>query len=442
MNAQWTPYADVMRQPFRLWATVILLVAARDLPAQGLPEYELPPILYSESLSSNQVDRLQQRLASDATVLVVPEEKETLRRCLEALGVSPDTQVLVFSRTSLQRQRIHPRNPRALYFSDDCYVGWVPDGLLEIAVTDPQLGLVFYRFDPRPGPRPHRFERDNECLSCHAGPLTRQWPALIIRSVYPDVAGEPISRAGSFLTDHSSPLSQRWGGWYVTGRHGTARHMGNAVAQEVEAGFELDRETAANAVQLDRWLSTERYLRADSDLVALMVLEHQVTVHNRLAEGALRVRRWMHYQQALQKELGEPVSAEPTGTALRVVQAETQRIVEALLFVDEAPLPEGGITGQADFQTAFARTRRCDREGRSLRDLDLGTRLFRYRCSYLIYSDGFTYLPQALKASVYRALRQGLTAAHPEAPFDRLSPGERGVICSILDTTLPEWSGE
>ncbi len=43
---------------------------------------------------------------------------------------------------------------------------------------------------------------------------------------------------------------------------------------------------------------------------------------------------------------------------------------------------------------------RVTRKGASLRDLDLQTRLFKYPCSYLIYSDGFTQLPRRSRGDV------------------------------------------
>jgi hypothetical protein len=134
-----------------------------------------------------------------------------------------------------------------------------------------------------------------------------------------------------FLTDHTSPLAERWGGWYVTGQHGETRHMGNVLAHKDGHEIRLDREAGANVTRLDERIPMGRYPRADSDLVALMVLEHQVTMHNLLAEGALRVCRWLHYQTALHQELGEPVTAEPTGTALRVIETETLRILTPAL---------------------------------------------------------------------------------------------------------------
>ena len=424
------------------WTVVSLCLSPNLAMGQRLAEYELPPTLYSTTEPENLISRLQARIDGGELQLLGDQEQDTLRRCLEALGVSVDTQVLVFSKTSLQRNRIHPASPRALYFSDDTYVGWVPGGLLEIATTDPKLGLVFYRLDIRRAARPPRFDRDNDCLSCHAGPHTRQWPALIIRSVFPDASGEPIARAGSFLTDHTSPLAERWGGWYVTGQHGAARHMGNAIAHEDGHEIRLDREAGANVSRLEDRLSTERYLRADSDLVALMVLEHQVTMHNLLAEGALRVRRWLHYQTALQQELGEPVTPEPTGTALRVIETETRRILDGLLFRNEASLAEGGVSGHPEFPVAFRANRRADAQGRSLKDLNLRTRLFEYRCSYLIHSDAFTRLPAPLRTRIYRALQRGLDSAAPEAPFEHLAADERRAISEILTATQPEWLSE
>lgn len=406
---------------------------------QRLAEYELPPTHYSKTAPHNRVTQVQQRIDAGELQLYEAREKESLLRCLEALEVSPDTQVLVFSKTSLQRHLIHPTNPRALFFSDDVYVGWVPGGLLEIATTDPQLGLVYYRFDLRRGPDPPRLHRDNDCLSCHAGPHTRKWPALMIRSVFPDASGEPIARAGSFLTDHTSPLAERWGGWYVTGQHGTARHMGNMIALPDGNEFILDREAGANVNRLDDWIQVSRYPRPDSDIVALMVLEHQVMMHNLLVEGALRTRRWLHYQQALQQELGETVTEQPTGTALLVIETETRRILDGLLFFTEAPLPDGGVAGHSDFPIAFRANRRADSRGRSLKDLNLITRIFEYRCSYMIHSEAFASLPAPLMSSVYRALRHGLNASEPAAPFKHLDRKERRAIAEILTATHPAW---
>lgn len=407
------------------------------LQAQGLPEYELPPIRYSATEASNQVTALERRLATGEWQPPVADPKACLQSLLDALDVPTASQVLVFSKTSLQRARISPRHPRAVYFSDDIYVGWVPGGLMELALTDPGLGLAFYHVDARESGRRPKIARDADCLSCHGGSLTRNWPGLMVRSVFPDAQGEPITSAGSYLTGHDSPLAERWGGWYVTGSHGAARHLGNVLARADGNDAILDRDAGANLTDLSAFFPTEIHLRPDSDIVALLVLEHQVNLHSRLVQGALRVRKWMAYQQDLQRELKETVSAEPTGTALRVLRSETERIVELLLFCDEIALPEGGIRGKGDFEAAFRRHRRADPQGRSLKDFDLKTRLFRWRCSYMLHSAAFEALPSVLQTSIYQRLHEILSAETPPARFAHLAAAERAALCEILPATTP-----
>jgi len=422
---------------------LVSLVVGPDsalLEAQTLPAYELPPIHYSTATESNRATRLTAELASDPTRLHGMSEQDKLRSLLCALNIPTASQVLVFSKTSLQRRLISPNHPRALYFSDDTYLGWVPGGLMKLAVTDPALALAFYRIDARSDEQSPVVERDAECLSCHAGPLTREWPSLLVRSVFPDETGEPIGPAGSFLVEQDTAISNRWGGWYVTGGSGGEVHLGNLVLSHHEPGQEIDRTTGANRTNLADFFDPGGYPAPTSDIVALMVLEHQAGMHNRFAEAALQVRKWSHYQRELQRELGEPVSEEPVGTALRVVQGEAERILEHLLFSGEAALPATGIPGNPDFREAFRRNRREDAQGRSLKDFDLQTRLFRWRCSYLIYSDAFAWLPDALRHEVLTRLREGLTAAEPGRPFATLPPEERRAIHEILLATHAEYA--
>lgn len=419
------------------------LVGLAVLPAraQGVPEYELPPIQYSKAEVTNAVTRLQAALATRPGG-PADTEQARLRALLDGLGVPVASQVLVFSKTSLQRGLIDPRRPRALYFSDDAYVGWVPGGLMEVAVSDPGIGLAFYRVDGRDPAGPPRFERDPDCLSCHGGSMTRNWPGLMVRSVYTDARGEPLTSAGTFLTGHDSPIAERWGGWYVTGQHGAARHLGNVTATLAGHDAVLDREAGANCGALGEFFNPAPYLRADSDIVALMVFEHQVGMMNRFVEGGLRVRKWMAYQQNLQRELQQPVTDEPSGTALRVVEGEATRIVEHLLFCDEAPLPDGGVRGAGDFERAFRENRRPDGRDRSLKDFDLTTRLFTWRCSYLIHSGAFRALPVQLRKVVARKLGEILLPAEPPARFRHLPVEERQAIREILAATEPALAAE
>lgn len=405
--------------------------------AQGTPDYELAPIEYSTRTPSNRISQAEGRLTAKRPKVT---GGPFLRWLLEENGVSPDTQVLVFAKTSLQRDLIAPKQPRSLFFNDDLYIGWVPGGLMEVTVTDPELGMVFYKLDARDPNGPVKFERDADCLACHGGSMTRNWPGLMVRSVFPDQRGEPITSAGGHLVGHDTPFENRWGGWYVTGQHGKGRHMGNVLAKESGREVELDREAGANLGKLDAFFDTTPYLRPDSDIVALMVFEHQVMMHDRLCEGGLRVKRWSHYQRQLQKEMGEEITEHPVGTALRVVTSETDRILEALLFCDEAALPEGGIQGAGAFEKSFAGRRKTDAGGRSLRDFDLKTRMFKYRCSYMIYSEAFDALPMHLKTRVLTRLDDILRAPEPPRRFAHLPAEERKAIREILLATKPEFA--
>ncbi len=421
----------------RLGAVALMGMALFTARGQGIPDYELPPIEYSARIATNQISRLEAELNKHRPKVT---EGPFLRWLLEQAGVPVESQMLVFAKTSLQRDLIAPRQPRSLFFADDLYIGWVPGGLMEVTTIDPDLGMVFYKLDSRDVTKPLKFERDNDCLACHGGSMTRNWPGLMVRSIYPDGRGEPITSAGGFLVNHETPIEQRWGGWYVTGNHGSARHMGNCVAHEEGRDAVIDREAGANLTDLSKFFNTTPYLRPDSDIVALMVFEHQVMMHDRLCEGGLRVRKWSHYQRQLQKEMGEPVAEEPVGTALRVLTSETDRVLEALLFCGESPLPDGGIHGAGDFEKGFSRNRRPDGAGRSLKDLDLKTRMFRYRCSYQIYSQAFDSMPATLRKSVFKKLNQILVAEPPPRQFAHLPADERRAIREILIATKPDFA--
>jgi hypothetical protein len=312
------------------------------------------------------------------------------------------------------------------------YLGWVRGGVVEVADMSPGLGMTFYVLDHRDQEQPLRFERTASCLDCHAGSRVDHMPGMMVRSVYPDRDGQPLLAQGSFLTGHASPLSERWGGWYVTGRHGDARHMGNAIARETKSGVQFDTATGANRLDLSPFFDTKPYLLPSSDIVALLVLEHQVEMQNILSRAATYVRLAMRRQEVLRRELGEPPTDELQGSSLGVAKNQTANILRHLLFCDEIDLPDGGIQGGAAFQTAFASQARRDRLGRSLRDLQLKDRLFRHRCSYMIYSAAFDDLPPPLKAMVYRRLLDILDGRDDAEDFAHLNSYERERIKTLL----------
>lgn len=420
------------------WACVAALgLWGSFSPALAEDEFEMAPLNYSQTKPRDAAADLELRLKQNPNLLAAKTDKEFVIALLRELNVPVESQMLVFSKTSLQRGRISPDTPRAIYFNEQSYVGWVPGGEAEIMSFDPQLGATFYlvpkaHFHDRPV-----LVRDGECLSCHAGSRTRGVPAPLVRSVFTDRQGEAILSAGSFSISHQNPLSERWGGWYVTGRHGSERHMGNMTAVEKAGNAILDREAGANLLNLDRFFQTSDYPRPGSDIVALMVFEHQVGLQQRLLQANQSARIAIHRYESLMRELKEPMGDTLAGSALSVVRHQAEKLLEEMLFVTEAPLTGGGVEGDSTFTTVFQKSARRDSQGRSLRDLDLKTRLFRFRMSYLIYSPHFDGLPTPLRDRFWERLWALLNEERSPEPFDLLRTGEKQDIKEILLATKP-----
>ena len=243
---------------------------------------------------------------------------------------------------------------------------------------------------------------------------------------------------GSTVVDTTTPFKDRWGGWYVTGHHGNSVHRGNVTAIEKGDQCDIDFDAGANVTNLGKFFDLSPYPRKQSDIVALMVLEHQTSTQNILTKANHASIRAMHMQKSLQKELGETVSDEPTGTARRIIDHCAEDVVDALLFKDEAALPEGGIEGHGEFQAAFEKNAPRTAEGRSLKDMQLLTRLFKYRCSYTIYGITFQNLMPQLKKTVFERLTEALEGKAKLNRYDYLGERERKNIMSILAATLPD----
>ena len=427
-----------MRAADRTWWSVAIVAAVVMVPrARGDDEFERPPISYSAAVPDNPVERLQKRLDAGQARLVHDGRGGYLRAVLEALDVPVSSQTLVFSKTSLQQRIISPRTPRALYFNDDVYVGWVPGGeVVEISVADPALGTVFYALDDVPVERPRFVRQTDDCLICHGGSQTRGVPGHVIRSVYADRSGQPIFSAGSHRVDDSTPLARRWGGWYVTGSHGDAAHLGNLTYAKRPAGEGPDDTAGLNLTDLAGRVDTGRYLVPHSDLVALAVLVHQTTAHNVITKASFDARAALHREAALNRELGEPDGKRWPSTDT-VLDAAARSLVECFLFRGAAPL-EAPIAGTSAFAAEFAVRGRRDPAGRSLRDLDLRTRLFRYPCSFLVCSASFDALPGEVKDRFWRRMDAVLTARGAADDFAHLSLAERAAIREILAATKPD----
>lgn len=390
------------------------------------------PLHYEAEATAGRVERLARALEAGEVVLEYDERSGYLPDLLAALEVPISSQTLVFSKTSFQDDWIGPTSPRAIYFGDDAYVGSVPHApVLELTSMDPANGPTFYTLAQDPDRPPRLVRRHDECLQCHAGPNTRNWPGHIVRSVHPDRRGVPILRSGTELVNHTTPFAERWGGWYVTGTHGDARHLGNGVADP--ATERVDAEAGANVVELEGSFATERYLSPHSDLVALLVLEHQTEMHNRIARASYQVRLALERQRETNTLFGDPPDRLRDSTK-SLLEGQARKLLEYLLFEDEALLP-APVAGTSAFTTEFQARGRRDAGGRSLRDLDLERRLFRYPCSYLIHSEAFDALPEELLDVLYRELDAVLAGEPSVADVTRLSDADRRAIREILLAT-------
>jgi hypothetical protein len=414
---------------------VILLAGGYGILTARAQEqlYEHQVIGYQQAGRNDAVARLQQRISSGEVQLEYSEADGYLRSVLKLLGVPVSSQGLVFSKTSFQLHRISPANPRAIYFNDEVYVGWVRGGeVLEVAAMDPQLGGVFYMLEQTKTSRP-RFIRHDECLQCHASNNTRGVPGFVVRSVFPDEKGYPLAPLGSHVTTHSSPLRERWGGWYVTGAHGAERHLGNLLFSEQDNPDKLDLSAGASLLSLEKKFDATGYLSSHSDIVALMTLEHQTQMHNLLTRLGYETRLALHQQEVINQALGRPAD-EWTDSTRRRIHRAADEVLKYLLFADAAKF-QSPIKGSSDFAREFSAFGPRDKQGRSLRDFDLKQKLFRHPCSYLIYSAAFDELPRPALDYLYRRLWLVLTGQAQASEFASITATDRRAVLEILRET-------
>src|SRR5262245_34841740 len=262
-----------------MYLLLLLLIAIASVwtpPALAIDEFEQPPIEYSASTPHNCVSDLQAALDSNAVSLAYEPQQGYLPDLLKQLKIDPTSQVLVFSKTSKQRTHISPRTPRAIYFNDDVYVGYCHNGeIMEVAVADPSLGAVFYSIDQNDQQKPAIVRQTESCLQCHGSSQTDNIPGFMMRSVYVDRGGLPILSEGGHYVDDTTPLEDRWGGWYVTGSLSGQQHLGNLIIRDQDAPRPWGSEPPKEVADLSDEISVKNYLTPYSDAVALMVFAHQ-----------------------------------------------------------------------------------------------------------------------------------------------------------------------
>ena len=409
------------------------LQSANSAAAQQEQLYESPAIGYDNAGKNDAVARLQQRLDRGEVKLEYSETDGYLGSVLKLLNVPVSSQGLVFSKTSFQLFRISPKNPRAIYFNDDVYVGFVRGGdFVELSTADPTLGGVFYMLEQTKTDKP-RFVRNNECLQCHASGTTRNVPGHIVRSVFPDERGYPIAQLGSRVIGHTNPLKERWGGWFVTGTHGKEQHLGNQLFSERDQLEKLDLNAGSNITSLEKKVNLVGYPTTHSDIVALMVLEHQTQMHNLLTRLQYETRLALHHNAAMNEALQRPKDEISDSTKRRINNA-VDEVLKYLLFVEEAKFA-APIAGTSNFTAEFSARGLKDKQGRSLRDFDLQQRLFRYPCSYLIYSEAFDALPPLALDLLYRKLWLVLTGQSQEKAYAGIPLADRKAVLEILRRT-------
>jgi len=384
-----------------------------------VPPVGHPAIGYGIRATHDPIAQLKADIDTGKVQLKFDGEQGYLGSLLEVLHILPESQMAVFSKTSLQRDRIGPESPRVLYFNDSVVVGSVRGGFIEIASQDQEQGASFYQLLQQQVDKPE-FRQPAACLGCHLTRNSLDIPGMIVRSVYPDRSGDPINPLGSHLLDHRTPLEDRWGGWYVTGTSGSMRHLGNGVVSDPAKPESMVTAATLNLQTLKGKFETDAYLSPYSDIVALMVFTHQMHMMNLITRVGWDYRLAASLKAATSK---------PNDVIDKQLQDDVVEFVDYLLFLKEAPITNK-IQGMSGFAEKFASQGPNDSKGRSLRQFDLEHRLMRYPCSYMIYSPAFDGMPEAAKKAIYARTREVL---------DRFAPADRDAVLEILRDTKKDF---
>jgi len=376
------------------------------------------PVDYLGERTSDPVARLDRLLADGKRTLKPVPGRGYLDSVLKSLGVPVSSQLLVYSKTAVNQRLITPRTPRAIYFNDAVSVAWVPGTAeLELSAVDPHKGAMFYVLSQPESSSgaPPRFHRKSSCLACHIGRTTLSVPGGIVRSFLVESSGKPLE--GYSRVTGTTPLRNRWGGWYVTGQLGAVTHMGNLVNRRENLRHRGESSFRASLGRLDDLVDLSGYLAASSDLVAHLVLDHQLHGQNLITRVAYEHR------------LGRRSDVE-------------DRLMRYLLCA-ETPRWSARISGVGGFAKWYQRQGPRAEDGRSLRQLDLNDRLFRHALSPLVYSPQLAAMPEAPRARLGRRLLQVLSG-RPAGGLERLlTPAQRAAVRDILAATgedlPPEW---
>jgi hypothetical protein len=402
--------------------TLLVGAAARSQLSGVSVAGEHPAIRYQGTPLHDSVSVLNQKLGDGSAHLDFDASSGYLKSVLSALQVPDESQILVFSKTSLQSFMVGPDNPRAIFFNDSVAVAYIRGSpTLEVIAEDPQQGAAFYTIAQDRQNRP-LLSRETVCLSCHETAETFGVSGMVVHSVFPGVTGAMVPGLTGSPTDHRTPFMERWGGWYVSGKQGPLRHIGNAIINAVREGDDSPTPPAPVGIRepLPARFSLQGYPTEYSDVVALSVFEHQMHMMNLITRIGWEARI---------------ATSESRSNVEELLQSTAKALVDYLLFVDEAPFT-ATMEGSSGFAEQFAMQGPFDGKGRSLRQLDLTNRLMRYPCSYMIYSEAFSALTPPAKNAVYRRMWEILSGQDKDAEYQRLSIADRKSIVEILRDTL------
>jgi hypothetical protein len=402
-------------------ATISVLVALPALPTRA-----------ENLVASNIVERYQQQLENGTAKLAYADDgRGYLPSILRAFNIPRHSQLLVFSASSLQFDKINQKTPRALYYQDNVSVGAVLDGhLIEIIATDRDSGVAFYTLDTTKSDKPRFVRRTKECTTCH-GYVSRWAPGLMV-ATYSTGPGGKLLNLDPYnpfrLTDDRTPFEDRYGGWYVTGKTGAMRHRGNVTIDPKDPLVLAPGGT--NVPGLGDRIDIERYLEPGSDIVSLLTLEHQAGFVN------LTTRINAQYRSLDNKDATSALRATD-----EEIDASINELISYMTFAKEAPLPSP-VTGTSGFTKTFSEGGSADAKGRSLRQFDLETRVFRYPLSYMIYSQAFDNLSALAKDRVLRRLYEVLRGANDgqDGVDFRARGGEAAInILAATKVGLPDY---
>lgn len=417
--------------PFR-FATLAgggILLSLSLAQAQFFNDFDVAPHSYYERTGADSFSQLLTKREKGEYDFGTETGLPLLQKMLDELNIPVSSQVLVYSQTSLQRKLVRPENPRAMYFDENIYLAVMAGGKLEVNSFDAEAGGIFYFEDPPKEPGDHvEFERPKSCLGCHGGSATNFLPGPLARSNFVSDTGRRMGGVRSHeRISHRIPFHERWGGYFVTGAPSTLEHMGNAYATRDGGKVTIDLKARASLENLDGLFDPALVLRGDSNILPLMLFDHQIEAHNLLVE--------MRYRERISQYRADENEGVIPARTLTKTGAFADKLVKYLLFADEVSLAGHQVSPSQDYLSDFSQNRKANEAGESLKDFDLKSRLFKNRLSYMIYSEAFEGSPQSMKDRIYTRLWKILSPSEPVEGYDYFDDGERARILSILTAT-------